>query len=143
MNISKPLLQQTDFKRIAENDKYIIGSMWEKVYLINKLSNKEEYISDFYGDCTCGTISKNSDWCVVAGDIIAVWKNQSVTMIDKDELKWVHDIRQVDDHRVKILIDPWSENSAIWILDIRDFCMNKKSDFNYYRDEPFTDIVDW
>lgn len=103
-----------DMRILDETERYFIGHIFEDAYLIEKRNGEEILVDDFYGDPSCGLISKNNDWAIIAGDHITIWRKGKVTKIDREELRWVHAIRTADDQIIEILIDPWSENSAIW-----------------------------
>jgi len=98
---------------LDETDKYFIGHIFEDSYLIEKKSGKEILYDDFYGDPTCGLISKTNEWAIIAGEHITVWKNGKIIKVDNEEIKWVHSIRTSDDKIIEILINPWAENSSI------------------------------
>lgn len=136
-------IESNDFRIIQETDLYMLGYLWEQAYLFDKVNRKEILLCEFYGVCDSGMLSPNNDWCIVGGDLISVWKNGQVYVIDNDELKWVHDIRQIAPFVVEILIDPWSENSAIWQFNIEDLTFVKIRDFNEYKDKPHVENVAW
>ena len=89
---------------------------------------------DFYGDPKCGLISEKNDWAIIAGEHLTVWrknekKKDKIVRIENDELKWIHDLRLKNEKIIEILTDPWSNNSAIWELDIEKMQYVKVSDF--------------
>jgi hypothetical protein len=122
-----------DFRLIQETENYILGYICEQAYLIEKSSKRDILLCEFYGVCDAGVINDREKWCVVGGDIIAIWKNDNITIIDNDELKWVFDMRLKDNNTVEILIDPWSKNnnSAIWELNVEVLVFKKIKDFDY------------
>lgn len=137
------MFQDENFRVIYETKKYILGNMWEETYLYNKVNKTEIFLCSFYGDCATGLISDEDDWCIAGGDIIAIWKKGELTIIENEQLMWVRDIRIKEKNIIEILIDPWSENSAIWELDLKNLQYKKIADFNIYKNEPYTDKVQW
>jgi hypothetical protein len=139
----KLVTQYEDFKIIEETTKYVLGYLWEHAYLYNKMTNEEIFLCEFYGICDAGVINDEEDWCVVGGDIIAIWSNGKISIIDKYELKWVNDIRIKNRNTVEILIDPWSNDSAIWELNVEDNTFRKIRNFDKYKERPYTVDVEW
>lgn len=132
-----------DMRILDETERYFIGHIFEDAYLIEKRNGEEILVDDFYGDPSCGLISKSNDWAIIAGDHITIWRKGKVTKIDREELRWVHAIRTADDQIIEILIDPWSENSAIWALDIKTYELTKVKPFDDYRDKELSEDVVW
>ena len=128
---------------LDETDKYFIGHIYEDAYLIDKRNGQEILHDDFYGDPTCGLISKSDKWAIIAGEHIIIWKNGKTTKIDKQEIKWVHSIRTSDDEVVEILVDPWTDKAAIWTLDLNNFEIKKVKDFDDYKEKERADNVVW
>jgi hypothetical protein len=119
---------------LDETDRYFIGHEYENAYLIDKRNGEEIVYDDFYGDPRLGIISRNNDWGIIAGEHITIWSNGKTTRIDREELRWVHAIRMKDDRTVEILIDPFSEMSAIWTLEPLTLEFKKVRDFDDYKD---------
>ncbi len=142
-NTEKLAIEYEDFRIIDETDKYILGYLWEQAYLYKKNENSEILLCEFYGICDAGKICDDENWCIVGGEIIAVWRDGQITIIDNDDLKWVHDIRLKNKNTAEILIDPWSVKSAIWELDIK--CMEFKmiTMFDTYKEKPYVKNVEW
>jgi hypothetical protein len=132
-----------DMHILDETDRYFIGHIFEDAFLIDKRNGEEILHDDFYGDPSCGLISKKGDWAVVAGEHITIWKKGKITKINQEETQWVYAIRTNDDQIIEILIDPWSKNSAIWTLDIKTYELKKVKSFDDYRDKELTDDVVW
>ena len=132
-----------DLNILDETDRYVVGHSFEDAYLIDKLTKRELLHDDFYGDPKCGLIDRNSQWAIIAGEHITIWKNSKVTRIEKEEVRWVHAIRAIGENIVEMLIDPWSVKSSIWILDLNSFALMKIRDFEDYRESESTDDVVW
>lgn len=128
---------------LDETNKYFIGHIYEDAYLIEKHNGQEIIHDDFYGDPTCGLISKSDKWAIIAGEHITIWKNEQITKIDKEEIKWIHSMRTNDDEIIEILIDPWAKNAAIWTLDLNNFELRKVKNFDDYKEKEWTDNVVW
>ncbi len=142
-NTDKLVVKYDDFRIIDETEKYILGHLWEQAYLYKKNENSEILLCEFYGDCAAGKICDEDNWCIVGGDIIAIWRNGQIAIIDNDDLKWVHDIRIKNRNTAEILVDPWSVNSAIWELDVNSMNFKMISSFDKYKEKPYIDKVEW
>lgn len=103
-------------------DKYIIGrnlrivSQSESAYLLHLDTREVTYLNWFYGNPTCGLISEDERWAVVAGDFeITVWDEGVVTTIDTNP---VFDIRQKDAFTVELLVNIPYLDAAVWELNV-------------------------
>src|SRR5688572_19207434 len=123
-----------DMHILDETDRYFIGHIFDDAYLIDKRNGEEIFHDDFYGDPSCGLISKSNDWAIIAGEHITIWRKGKITKIEQEEIRWVHSIRTNDDQIIEILIDPWADHSAIWTLDIKTHELKKVKDFNDYKE---------
>lgn len=128
---------------LDETDKYMIGHIFEEAYLIEKSNGKEIVLGEFYGDPTAALISKKNEWAIVAGEHLAIWANERITKIEDDNLRWIYALRTNDDNTVEILIDPWSDKSSVWTLDMATLELRKVKDFNNYKDKEHTNKVVW
>ena len=137
------MTQDKNYKILCETEKLVLGHIFEDAYLTIKETNETINLGDFYGDPDCGLISKSNDWCIVGGSTLIVWARNEILKIKDDDLRWVFDIRQIDQHKVELLIDPWADNSSIWEFDIITKEKNKIKDFPDYKDKEYTDSVAW
>lgn len=62
------IINSDDFKIIYKTEKYILGNVWENVYLYCKETGEVNDMPNFYGDPTCGVIYGDGDWCAAGGD---------------------------------------------------------------------------
>jgi hypothetical protein len=99
-----------DMHILDETDKYFIGHIYEDAYLIDKRNGQEILHDDFYGDPTCGLIGRSDEWAIIAGEHVTIWKNGKATKIDKEELRWVHAMRQMEIRSLKFLLTPGLKN---------------------------------
>jgi hypothetical protein len=75
---------------INETDELILGHIYEDTYLVSKQSGEYVLEDTFYGDPTCGCISPNNNWAVVAGEHITIWSEEKgITALHMAELQWV------------------------------------------------------
>lgn len=128
---------------LDETDKYFIGHIFEYAYLIEKRNGQEIVHDDFYGDPSCGLISKNNAWAIIAGEHLTIWRKGKTTKIGNEDLRWIYALRTKDDKTVEILIDPWTEKSAIWALEVATLQYKKVKDFEDYKEKERTDEIDW
>jgi hypothetical protein len=136
------IIQDSNFHKLYETPKFIAGHVFEYAYLVRKQNYLEIYMGDFYGDPCCGLIDSNNNWCLVGGDTITVWtKNTGLIEIRDRELSWVCKVRQVSDYGVELLIDPNSDNGAIWALNIQTLERHKIKE--YKLDSKYSDNIDW
>jgi len=140
---------QPGFKLLYENFVVILGHLYEETYYYNKLTKEEIGVWKFQYDPTCGIVGKNNDWCLVGGDILILRTFLDHTVRPIGDLRDIHEIRLIDDYTAQILIDPWSENAAIWQLDLdlnRFAPRNslwKVKDFKDYFGKPYEENVNW
>ena len=128
---------------LDETDEYFIGHIFEDAYLIEKRNGETIVHDDFYGDPSCGLISKNNDWAIIAGEHLTTWTQGKITKFENDDLKWIYALRTHDQKTVEILIDPWTDKSSIWTLDIATLQLKKVKDFEDYKEREHTDEVVW
>ncbi|MEZ5048679.1 MAG: hypothetical protein R2766_03405 [Saprospiraceae bacterium] len=133
---------------LFETDRLRIEHEFEYAYLIEKSSGKELLFDEFYGDPKCGLISKNNDWAIIAGEHLTIWrankrKNNQIVRIEHDELKWIHDIKLKSEYIIEILIDPWSENSSIWQMEIDSLKFLKHREFKDYLKTEYIENINW
>ncbi len=137
------------FKKLYENTVMILGHVFERAYIIDKILQKEIAIFDFDYDPTCGLIGKNNDWCLIGSDVLVLktWVDNSIRYIS--ELKDIYSLRAIADYTVQILTDPWSEESSIWQMEIdltkltRPVNLFKLKDFKDYKDKPYSEDIAW
>ena len=128
---------------LYETDKLIIQHEFEYAYLCDKKSGMKLMYDDFYGDSACGLISHNNDWAIIAGEHLTLWINGHIKKVENEDLKWIHSVRAKGDYMVEILIDPWSDKSAIWELDLRTLKYIKLRDFSDYREKESCYTIVW
>ncbi|NHA02218.1 hypothetical protein G7092_00345 [Mucilaginibacter sp. HC2] len=130
------------FRKLCENKDFILGNVYEKSYLINKENGSVIYISDFYGEPSSGVLSDRSEWCIVGGDKLIVWKKPTkLELIKEETLSPIFGIKYLSEIEVKILVDPWSEKGAIWLLNIQTLERKKMADFKL--NSEYTEEFDW
>ena len=136
-------MQDNNFIKLYETEKYLVGHIFENAYLLKKETGKTTLIGDFYGEPSCALISQNNKWCIVGGSTLKIWTEDEVFEIKDDNLYWACKLMQVDINKVEILIDPWADNSSIWELNIQTKEYKKLMDFNNYKNQQYTDEIEW
>lgn len=132
-----------NFKILNQTSKYVLGHIFEEVYLIEKVTNDRYRLGSMYADPSCGLIDKDNKWCIVCGSTIIIWAVKETTELNISELNQTCRIRQSHEHGVQILIDPWADNSSIWELNILDKTYFKLCDFKNYQDKTYTEEIEW
>jgi hypothetical protein len=110
---------------LYQTDKLRLENEYEATFLIKTLTGETLMEDNFYGDPKCGLIDKDGNWAIVAGEHLTIWTEARTQRIESEELKWIHSLRSKDSETVEILIDPWSEDSAIWEINTRTFEFKK------------------
>lgn len=128
---------------IDEADSYLLFTEGENVFLFNKDLNINEWEIKIYGKLNKGIISLNNEWVALGGEKLTIWINQTFYTIPDSQIKYIHDIRQLSDYEIEILINPWVTNSAIWKLNVNTFEITKVRVFNDYQELPYTEKVIW
>lgn len=136
-------MNNNDFTKLDENADTILGYIFEEAFLIHKTNKKSISLGWFYGNPTCGIISKDSSWCIVGGSKLAIWANGTLNEICKPPFDSVFDMKRINEKKINILIDPWSANASVWELDIETLDRNKIKDFDNYNEKEYTDKVEW
>ena len=136
-------MQNNNFNKLYESEKYLVGHIFENAYLIEKDTGKTTLIGEFYGEPSCAIISPNNEWCIVGGFTLKIWTEDEVFEIKDDNLYWACKFKQVDINKVEILIDPWADNSSIWELNIQTKEYKKLMDFENYKKQQYTDEIEW
>jgi hypothetical protein len=129
---------------LDETDELVLGHRWETAYLLRKQDSHCLLEADFYGEPSCGYISRHHTWAVVAGEQVVVWHVASAALtLPRTDLQWIHAVRLVNPDLLELLTDPWGEHPAIWRLAPLTGTYWKISDFLTYQQEPYTDHVRW
>ncbi|MCE7992933.1 MAG: hypothetical protein HEP71_13170 [Roseivirga sp.] len=128
---------------LDETDLYLLFNKYEDVFLLNKKTQQELWLTCMSGEPACGKISLRDDWIVIGGESLQLWSDNKLKTIEDSDLTWIHDLRQTGDHEIEVLIDPWSEKPAIWRLNLKSSKKTKVRDFKDYQDREYTDSVRW
>lgn len=137
------MMNNTDYIKIHETEKFVVGHVFEKAYLTDISTGQTILIGEFYGNPSCGLISNDNKWCLVGGSALRLWTENEVYEVKDDNLYWACKLKQTDTNKVEILIDPWADNSSIWEFDVETKESRKIKDFNNYKDKEYTDDIEW
>lgn len=132
-----------NYIKLHETDKFVLGHVFEQVYLTEKATERVIFIGDFYGDPSCGLISRDNTWCLVGSATLILWTEMGVTEIEDSNLRWACKLRQTDTNTVEILIDPWADNSSIWEFNTHTRERTRIKNFDDYKNKEYTDDIDW
>ena len=130
-------------RKLDETNILILLYEYETVWLKEKSTGKLLFEYNFYGDPKCGLIDSNNKWAIVGGDNLIVWMSTCISLIDNNFIKDISSVRYKIDDIIEVLIDPWSELSAIWELNINTLQVMKVRDFLEYREKKYTDNIKW
>lgn len=130
-------------KTLCETKRLIVEHSYEYVHLRDKTSNDILYSDEFYGDPECALIDDNEHWAVVGGDKLVVWSSNEVNEVKVQGLESIEAMREKGSECVEILVDPWSENAAVWVLNVKTLQAKKVRDFNNYKDHTYTNEIIW
>ena len=128
---------------LDETDSYVLFSEHEDIFLFDKDLNKEVWRISMYGNATCGILGLVNEWAVVGGENLIIWINNKFYEVKEPLYKWIYDMRQIGDDEIEFLIDPWSEKSAIWIINVKTMEISKIKDFTQYKGKPYQDNLEW
>lgn len=132
-----------NYIKLHETDEFVLGHIFEQVYLTEKTTDRVVFIGDFYGDPSCGLISRDNTWCLVGGATLILWTEMGVTEIEDSNLRWACKLRQTDTNTVEILIDPWADTSSIWEFNTHTRERTRIKNFDDYKNKEYTDDIDW
>jgi hypothetical protein len=130
-------------KTLFETNELILEHEYELVHLKEKATGKVLLEDDFYGDPECGLIDKENRWAIVTGEHLTIWTPEDFRIIKNEDIKWVHSLRAKNSDLVEILVDPWSDISSIWEIDVSTFEVRKVRDFDDYKDKDYTENIIW
>lgn len=126
---------------LSDTKNYSLITEYESTILLNKIDNKELHLRDHYGDPSCGNIDKNEQWCIVGGEGITVYfidQKKSITLLAG---LFIHSIRIKEHNKINIIVDPWSDESGTWELNIKNLSIKKISKEPDLRDEPYQESI--
>ena len=126
---------------LAESENLAVYHEWEDAFVLFKPTREEMKIGSFYGDPCCAAIGPDEDWILIGGEYLRLWKPGKNEEIEG--IRWVSDIRVTGRTTAEFLIDPWCEESAVWEIDVASERLEKLRDFTKYREEPYTEDVEW
>ena len=140
-------------RQLDETKNYSLVSLYEDANLVDKNSDSKTFVGDFYGDPELGLISKQEDWCIIAGEGIVVcdirddyrlWaafrhtrhdetklflsKEDSLevkNLITKPHGIFVTAIKVSAGGFVEIQLDPMSVYASRWSLNIKEKSLKK------------------
>jgi len=132
-----------NFRLLYDTNTFILGNVFERVYLINKRSYFENCLGEMYGDPEWGLVSSNNDWAIVGGQSLILWSepNYIVHIEDKELIGSVR-ARQVSPFELEMLIDPWADNTAVWLFNTDTLLMRKVTARNKLSSE-YTEEIIW
>ena len=128
---------------LDETNSLLLSYKYETVWLKDKSSNTTLYEQECYGDPTSGLIDIKSKWALIADEYLTLWRLNKVTVIKDEKLKWIYDMRLKSNELVELLIDPWSDNAAIWEININTLKFKKVKDFLDYQNKEYQESVLW
>lgn len=77
---------------------------------------------------------------LLGGEILIFIKD--FKLISINEIKDIFALKPMDENNIKILTDPWAEDSSIWQLNIESMECIRIQSFDKYKEE-YTEDIDW
>lgn len=142
MNIPRSILNDPLFVQHAADDQLVVGSLHESIYLLNRQTQQIELLDSFYGNPACAIIAQNHQWILMGGDHLSLYDICS-GHLSEIALPWVLAMRQTDTWKASILTDPWSEEAAVWEIDVQTKKLCKTRPFPDYIDQPYREDILW
>jgi hypothetical protein len=143
------MIEDLNFKKLFENTFMILGHIFETAFLFNKITKEEFSIFGFDSDPTCGVVGKNNDWCLIGGNVLVIKTFRDKTLRCIGELKFIHELKIINDYAIQVLTDPWEDKSAIWQVEINLNNLSepvrffKVRDFIDYVGKPYEEKIKW
>lgn len=113
------------------------------VCLLDKTTDRRTYLTDCYGDSSCGLIAPHHRWVAVGGEHLFIWTADGGYRLAREAIRWVHALRLIDANTLDLLTDPWSATSAVWRAWPEDGTYEKRRTFGAYKNRPYTGKVVW
>ncbi len=132
-----------NFRILNDTSIFTLGHVFECVYLVNKETLEQDVLGELYGDPIWGLISNNSDWAIVGGQSLILWQEPNyIVHIEDPELVGSIKGRQTSPNELEILIDPWSDNSAVWLLNVDSLLIRKLATRDKLTSS-YSEDIDW
>ena len=119
MQTSDNIISSKDFHIIDQTDHFVLGGLWDSIYLIDKKTQNEIHLGDLDGVVDIGIISKDNSWAVTGREVVLLWRNGQTFTIDKKELACVESIKLIGDNLVELQVDTLNlnNNKSTWTLN--------------------------
>lgn len=113
------IISDKDFFRIDETDEFVLGGLWERIYLIDKRNNNEIELGHLDGVVDIGIISNDNSWAITGREVILLWRNGQTFTIDKKEIGCVEGIKLIGENLVELEVDTLNlnGNKSKWTLN--------------------------
>lgn len=129
---------------LASSPNLSVEKEWERTTLIDLLNHEIIFSDEHFGEVKKAIISVKEDWCVLGGEGIVVWKkNHGVFYLMRSPTMFIHDLKKNDDDSIKILVDPWSDQAAVWLLDITTLILTKIKDGPSLVGQPYVELINF
>ncbi|QES88564.1 hypothetical protein [Rhizosphaericola mali] len=134
---------EKNFKILFQTSDFLLGNIYENVFLIKTQSNEEFYIGNFYGEPSFGIIDEVYKKCIVGGEKIINYYIFSTIKSEFEIDNFAYDIKYINEAEYEILTDPWNEKSAIWRFHLVSETLFKVSNFTKYQDKEYVERIKW
>jgi hypothetical protein len=101
------------------------------------------WVADRYVDPKYAVIEPRGGW-VEVGDGVGIWDGANIYYFLRrgpDNTHFVHSMRFEHPNGVRVLIDPWSDKAATWLLTFEPLSLKKLRDGPSRVDQPYEEIV--
>jgi hypothetical protein len=129
---------------LAESENYVLTHEYETVFAHCRVTGKSTVVGYHHADPTCGVIAPDESWFAAGGEGISVFLHSGgVTTYLQDPVFHVSAMRLEGSDNLRFLIDPWSENASVWLLNPSTGDLSKLRDGPDLRDEPYQEHVQY
>ncbi|QES87356.1 hypothetical protein [Rhizosphaericola mali] len=134
---------EKNFKILFQTSDFLLGNIYENVFLIKTQSNEEFYIGNFYGEPSFGIIDEVYKKCIVGGEKIINYDIFSTIKSEFELDNFAYDFKYINEAEYEILTDPWNEKSAIWRFHLVSETLFKVSNFTKYQNKEYVERIKW
>jgi len=128
---------------LAESPRFILAGEHEEAVVIERATGRRTVAGDHYGDPQCGVIAPDESWFVTGGEGLVVFTFDAGVQIYRPGPFDVHAMRLETPDSVRVLVDPWSAQNAVWIFWPRTGELRKLHDGPDLRDQPYRQTIEF
>jgi len=125
---------------LAQSPRYLLTHAYETVFVLCRATGQRTVVAHHYGDPVCGMIAPDESWFASAGEGVSVYTfsgGAAHYLRSQGAPCHVAAIRSDGPATIRILVDPWSDQAAVWQLQPGTGRLVKLRDGPHLQDQPY------